>query len=143
METPGSLIGREQEEQGLSQGIMASPVLEGELDSSPAVHNGDHAHLHFQNGGNGTIAGIDPQETDGNGAGVHARRGYVRLELLEGESEKPHTILSSDTYSLAVLGRFRLLTETLAGWMRVINARGQQLVWAADQLIRQTISTAV
>ena len=119
METTGSRIGGEQEENSLSQSIMAPPVLEGEFDSSLGVHNGDLAHLHFQIGSNGAIADGGPQETDGNGAGDQERRGYVRLELLEGESETLHTILSSDIYSLAILGRFRLLAETLAGWMKV------------------------
>ncbi len=118
MDTKGSLIGGEQEEHGLRQNILASPALDGEFDSSLGVQNGDLAHLHLQNGINGNIADIGPQETDANGAGGQARRGYVRLELLEGESDEPHTILSSDVYSLAILGRFRLLTETLARWMK-------------------------
>ena len=119
MDTKGFLIGGEQEEHRLRQDILAPPVLDGEFDSSLGVQNGDPAHLHFLNGTKGDIAAIGPQETDANGAGGQAGRGYVRLELLEGESERPHTILSSDAYSLAILGRFRLLTETLAGWMRV------------------------
>jgi len=119
VDTEGSLSGGEQEEHSLSQNILAPPALDGEFDLSPGVQNGDFAHLHFQSGPNGKIADTGPQETDPKGAVGQARRGYVRLELLEGESEKLHTILSSDAYSLAILGRFRLLTETLAGWMRV------------------------
>ena len=126
METEGSRYGEEQGEHSLGQSIMASPVLEGGFDSYPVVQNGGPAHLHSQNGSNGANADFVPQKTEGNGSGDQARRGYVRLELLDGESEKPHTILSSDVYSLAVLGRFRLLTESLAGWMRaeavVINS---------------------
>ncbi len=126
METEGSRYGEEQGEHSLGRSIMASPVLEGEFDSYPVVQNGGPAHLHSQNGSNGAIVDFVPQKTEGNGSGDQARRGYVRLELLDGESEEPHTILSADTYSLAVLGRFRLLTESLAGWMRaeavVINS---------------------
>ncbi len=118
METSESGLGEGQEEHSLSQSTMASPVLEGELDSYPVVHNGGPAHLHTQNGSNGAVADIVPEETEGNGAGDHTRRGYVRLELLDGKSEKPHTILSTETYSLDVLGRYRMLTDTLAGWMR-------------------------
>lgn len=119
MDTKGTLIGGEKEEHRLRQNILAPPALDGEFSSSPGVQNGDLAHLHFQSGTNGDIADTGPQETDANGAGGQARRGYVRLELLEGESERSHTILRSDAYSLAILGRFRLLTETLARWMRV------------------------
>ena len=119
MDTEGSLSGGEQEAHSPSQNILAPSALDGEFDSSPGVQNGDLAHLHFQSGTNGDIVDTGPQETGANGAVGQARRGYVRLELLEGESEKLHTILSADAYSLAILGRFRLLTETLAGWMRV------------------------
>lgn len=119
MDTKGSLVGGEQEEHGLSQDILAQPVLDGEFSSSLGVQNSDPAHLHFQNGANGDVAGIGPQETDANSAGGMAQRGYVRLELLDVGSGKLYTILSTDVYSLAILGRFRLLTETLAGWMRV------------------------
>ena len=118
METSESGFREGQEEHSLSKDAMASPVFDGELDSYPVVHNGGLAHLHTQNGGNGAVADIPPQESDGNGAGSQDRSGYVRLELLDGESERPHTILSSDTYSLAILGRYRLLTDTLAGWIR-------------------------
>lgn len=119
MDTKGSLIGGEQEERRPSQNILAPSALDGEFDSFPGVQNGALAHLHFQSGTNGDIADTGPQETGANGAVGQARRGYVRLELLEGESQKSHTILRSDAYSLAILGRFRLLTETLARWMRV------------------------
>lgn len=118
MESTGSLIGEDQEEHGLSQSIIASTVLEEEHNSSHGVHNGDLAHLHSRNGRNGSIASFHPHETDGNGASDQAGRGYVRLELMAGESKTAHTILSSDTYSLASLGRFCLLAETLARWMR-------------------------
>ncbi|MCY4081097.1 MAG: hypothetical protein OXF54_12705 [Caldilineaceae bacterium] len=117
-ESTGSLIGEDHEELSLGQSIIAPPVLEEEHDSSPGVHNGDLAHLHIRNGRNGSFAAFNRHETDGNGAGDQIRRGYVRLELLEGESQTAHTILSSDTYSLASLGRFCLLAETLAGWMK-------------------------
>ena len=116
VDTEGSLIGGEQEEHSPSQNILAPTALDGEFDSSPGVHNGDLGHLHFQSGTNGDVG---PQESDANGAGGQARRGYVRLELLEVESQRSYTLLSSEVYSLAILGRFRLLTETLARWMRV------------------------
>ena len=119
MDTKGSLIGGEQEEHRPGQNILTPPALGGEFDSSPGVQNGDPAHLHFQSGANGDIVDIGPQATDANGAAGQAGRGYVRLELLEFESGKSHTVLRSDVYSLAILGRFRLLTETLARWMRV------------------------
>lgn len=119
MDTRGSLIGGEQEEHRLSQDILAPPALDGEFDSSPGVQNGDPAHLHFEGGSNGDIADIGPQKTDANGAAGQAGRGYVRLELLDVASGKSHTVMRSDVYSLAILARFRLLTETLARWMRV------------------------
>ena len=118
IESTGPLIGEDQEEQSLSQGIITPPVLEEEHASSHGVHNGDLAHLHSHNGRNGSIASFQHHETDGNGAGDHVGRGYVRLELLEGESEMPHPIMTSEPYSLASLGRFCLLAETLARWMR-------------------------
>lgn len=118
VETTDSRVGEKQDEHGLSQSTIASPVIEGEFDSYPVVHNGDLPHLHTQNGGNGAVADNPSQESDGNGAGNQDRSGYVRLELLDGSSARPHTILSSDTYSLAILGRYRLLTDTLAEWMR-------------------------
>ena len=71
-----------------------------------------------RNGRNGSIASFHHHETDGNGAGERVWRGYVRLELLEGESRTSHIILSTDSYSLATLGRFCLLAETLARWMK-------------------------
>ncbi len=117
-ESTGSLIGEDQEEHGLSQSIFAPPVLEEEHSSSHGVHNGDLAHLHSHNGSNGSIAAFHNHETVGNGAGDHTGRGYVRLELLEGEFKTPHTIMLSEPYSLASLGRFCLLAETLARWMR-------------------------
>ena len=118
IESAGSLTGEEQEEHSLSQSIVAQPVLEEEHDSSLSVPNGELAHLHFENGRNGSIAGLHPHENDGNGAGDLVWRGYVRLELLEGESKTAHTIMSCDSYSLASLGRFCLLSETLARWMK-------------------------
>ena len=60
METSESGLGEGQEEHSLSQSTMASPVLEGELDSYPVVHNGGPAHLHTQNGSNGAVADIVP-----------------------------------------------------------------------------------
>ncbi|MDE0199711.1 MAG: hypothetical protein OXK78_16015 [Caldilineaceae bacterium] len=117
-ESTGSLIGEEQEEHSLGHSIIAQPVLDEEHESSLGVHNGELAHLHFENGRNGSIAGIHPRENEGNGAGDQVRRGYVRLELLEGESKTTHTILSCDSYTLASLGRFCLLAETLARWMK-------------------------
>lgn len=118
LESTGSLFGEDQEEHGLSQSIIAPPVLEEEHSSSHGVHNGDLAHLHSPNGRNGSIAPFHDHGTVGNGAGDQAGCGYVRLELLEGESKTPHTILISEPYSLASLGRFCLLAETLARWMR-------------------------
>jgi len=118
MESTDPLIGEDQEEHSLSQGIIAPPVLDEEHNSYHGVHNGELAHLHLRNGRNGSIDAFHHHETDGNGAGDQVRRGYVRLELLEGESKTAHTILSSDSYSLASLGRFCLLAETLAKWMK-------------------------
>ena len=118
IESTGSLTGEGQEEHSLSQSIVAQPVLEEELDSSLGVHNGELSHLHLRNGRNGSIADLHPHGNDGNGAGGQMHDGYVRLELLEGESKTAHTVLSSDSYSLASLGRFCLLAETLAGWMK-------------------------
>lgn len=118
VDTQDTLIGGEQEEHSPSQNILAPTALDGEFDSSPGVHNGDLGHLHFQSGTNGDVG---PQESDANGAGGQVRRGYVRLELLELGSQRSHTILNSDIYSLAILARFRLLTETLARWMRVTS----------------------
>ena len=105
-----------QEEHSLSQGIMAPPVIEGEPDATPVAGNGDFAHLHFPNGGSGAISELGPMAADGNGAEEHTGLSYIRLELLEPDSERPHVILSSNTYSLALLARYRLLAETLAGW---------------------------
>ena len=115
-ETQGHLIRGEQEEYSLGQGIMAPPVLEGGTDATPAAQNGDYNHKTGNNGANGAITELGPMATDGNGAGNQVGHGFVRLELLESGSEKPHIILSSDTFSLALLGRYRLLAETLAGW---------------------------
>ena len=116
MDTQGHLTRGEQAEHSLSQGIMAPPVLEGELDSTQVAHNGDLAHQPYHNGGSSAIPEHGHMPTNGNGVGEQTGRGFVRLELLESGSEKPHIILSSDTFSLALLGRYRLLAETLAGW---------------------------
>ncbi len=42
---------------------------------------------------------------------------YICLGLLESEAAQPHFILCTDTYTLSLLGRYRLLAETLARWM--------------------------
>ncbi len=105
-----------QEEHSLSQGIKAPPVLEGGADAASVASNGDIAHLHFQNGGNGAISELGPLAAEGNGAGEQTGLSYIRFELLEPDSDRPHVILSSNTYSLALLARYRLLAETLVGW---------------------------
>ena len=104
----------ERQEQDPAQGAISPPVLEGE--SAHVAGNGDNGHLVPRNGAHSAIAELGLVKADGNGAGHQMDLGYVRLELLETESQEPHTILSSDVYSLALLGRYRLLADTLAGW---------------------------
>ena len=48
--------------------------------------------------------------------------GYVFLGLLEPGSAQPHIVLSTDTYSLSVLGCYRLLANTLARWTGTTTA---------------------
>ncbi len=110
----GFHLAGEPQEHDLAQGAISSAVLEGE--SVHVASNGDNGQLLPRNGEHSAIAELGPPQTDGNGAGHQMDLGYVRLELLETESQKPHTILSSDAYSLALLGRYRLLADTLAGW---------------------------
>ncbi len=107
----------ERQEHDPSQGAVPPAVLEGE--SVHVAGNGDNGSQAPRNGAHSAIAELGLLKADGNGAGPPAGHGYVRLELLEAESLKPHTILSSDSYSLALLGRYRLLADTLAGWAGV------------------------
>lgn len=116
VEAQGSHVNGDREENGLGQGISAPTVLEGEANSIPVARNGNHVHQPVPNGESATNGEFGHSTTDGNGSGEQTGRGSVRLELLETGSEEPHIILSSDTYSLALLGRYRLLAETLAGW---------------------------
>ena len=60
-------------------------------------------------------------QQNGHSAG-NAGIGYVFLGLLEPGSAQPHIILSAESYSLALLGRFRLLAETLAKWTETAAA---------------------
>ena len=48
--------------------------------------------------------------------------GYVFLGLLEPGSAQPHIVLSTDAYSLSLLGRYRLLANTLARWTGTTTA---------------------
>ncbi len=56
-------------------------------------------------------------ESSRNREGGHSGHGYVLLAILEPGSAEPHTVLSADPYTLALVGRFRLLAEAIAGWM--------------------------
>ena len=118
-ESTGSLIGEDHEELSLGQSIIAPPVLEEEHDSSPGVHNGDLAHLHSRNGRNGSFAAFHPAMRLTETAQVTRYGADMCVSNCLKESPRRRTLyLSSDTYSLASLGRFCLLAETLAGWMK-------------------------
>ena len=104
----------ERQEHDPGQGAIPPAVLEGE--SVHVAGNGDNGSQAPRNGAHSAITELGLLKAEGNGAGHTAVHGYVRLELIEAESQEPHTILSSDSYSLALLGRYRLLADTLAGW---------------------------
>lgn len=89
---------------GESEPGPGSPVarlLEEEPHSNAVLRNGQYetngAHV------NGQVAG-------------QAGSGYVRLALMEERTAKLYVVLHADTYSLSLLGRYRLLAETLAKW---------------------------
>ncbi len=110
----GLNLAGERQERDPGQGAISPAVLEGE--SVHVAGNGENGSQAPRNGAHSAIAELGLLKADGNGAGPPAVHGYIRLELIEAESQKPHTILSSDSYSLALLGRYRLLADTLAGW---------------------------
>ncbi len=65
----------------------------------------------------------EPKSAGENGHTVgQAGIGYVFLGLLEPGSAQPHIVLSTDTYSLSLLGRYRLLANTLARWTGTTTA---------------------
>ena len=108
-----------------SNGSIGQPSarqLEHTSVALPALQGGS-ANEHSENGDNHSPASSKlayPPTIDGsgtNGDSGQAGHGYVFLALLEPGSVRPQVVLSADTYSLALLGRFRLLAETIAGWM--------------------------
>lgn len=105
-----------------SIGQPSERQLEHTSIALPALQGGS-ANEHSENGDNHSPASSKlayPPTIDGpgtNGDSGQAGNGYVFLALLEPGSVSPQIVLSADTYSLALLGRFRLLAEAIAGWM--------------------------
>ena len=56
-------------------------------------------------------------ESSRNGESGQQGHGYVLLGILEPGAATPHAILTVNTYSVALVGRFRLLAEAIAVWM--------------------------
>ncbi len=96
----------------LEHTAVALPALQGG-SANEFIENGDnHSPASSKLAYPPTIGGPGT-----NGDSGRAGHGYVFLALLESGSVSPQIVLSADTYSLALLGRFRLLAETIAGWM--------------------------
>lgn len=114
----------EQQENERQEGANSPAVLEGESvhfarngeSSNGESSNSENGRHTPHNGDHSDIARLDPSLAVVNGDGQHPDHGFVCLELLEAGSDKPHTVLSSDSYNLVLVGRYRLLAETLAGW---------------------------
>jgi len=102
----------QQAEKRLEHASIALPALQsGRADER--IGNGESHRLPGSNlAFNPTV-----DESSSNGVNGELAHGYVLLAILERGSAEPHVILSADSYSLALVGRFRLLAETIAAWM--------------------------
>ncbi len=108
----------QQAERRLEHAAIAHPALRGgganELNDNGDFHGPPESKIAFQPPLDESVRNGENGENGQNGQSGH---GYVLLAILEPGSSEPHTILSADTYSLALVGRFRLLAEAIAGWM--------------------------
>ena len=102
----------QQAERRLEHAAIAQPALRGdganERRDNGDFHGWPESRIPYQ-------PLVD--ELGRNGENGQSGHGYVLLAILEPGPSEPHTVLSVDTYSLALVGRFRLLAEAIAGWM--------------------------
>ncbi len=117
---------------GKARGLPLSSLSPADPGPNSAMRNGDSGHQPAAEYAHSPAldqlgeaeefsrfpTSAEPGSMDVNGQnGGHTGSGYVFLGLLEPGTAQPHVVLSTDAYSLALLGRYRLLADTLASWM--------------------------
>lgn len=104
----------QQAERLIEHGTVALPGLQGGGANERSDNGEYHSRAESKLAYSTTV-----DESSRNGESGQLGHGYVLLGILEPGSASPHAILTVDTYSVALVGRFRLLAETIAVWMGI------------------------
>jgi len=104
----------QQAERLIEHGTVAPPGLQGGSAHERSDNGEFHSRAESKLAYSTTV-----DESTRNGESGQLGHGYVLLGILEAGSASLHAILTVDTYSVALVGRFRLLAETIAVWMGI------------------------